>query len=264
MANILDKIIADKRQEVARRKAGTTLEQLREQIADLPRCRNFYKAVTKPNRRGLNVIAEIKKASPSRGILCEDLDPLAVAETYVRCNAAAISVLTDTPYFKGSLADLMTVKSRMPNIPVLRKDFILEPYQVFEARAAGADALLLIAAILDDAVLGELLRLSHKLGMRCLVEVHNEAELERALTSQAKIIGINNRNLDTMQVDINTTGRLRPLIPADRLVVGESGIKTRHDVRRMRDWGVDAVLVGETLVTAGEIAEKINELFDED
>jgi indole-3-glycerol phosphate synthase len=148
-------------------------------------------------------------------------------------------------------------------MPLLRKDFILKPYQVFESRASGADALLLITAILDDAGLKELLSLSHDLGMLCLVEVHNEAELKRALACPARIIGINNRNLKTMSVDLAVTRRLRPLIPPDRIVVSESGIKGPGDIRKMRGWGVDAILVGEALVTAGDVKARIKELLDQ-
>jgi indole-3-glycerol phosphate synthase len=256
----LDRIVADKRAEVAQRRARVPLAELEAMVRDRPAPLDLAVALA---GAGLSLIAEVKKASPSKGVLRADLDPVAVARTYARCGAAAISVLTDEPYFRGSLVDLEVVKAYLPAVPVLRKDFILEPYQVYEARASGADALLLIVAILDDTVFGELLDLSHELGMRCLVEVHNVTELERALTSRTRIIGINNRNLDTMEVDLETTGRLRPQVPAGRLVVSESGIRGRADVERLRSWGVDAVLVGEALVTADDIAARIKELFDE-
>lgn len=254
----LDRIVADKRKEVAQKQALRPLYQLREVINGRAAPLDMAAALS---GEGLSLIAEVKRASPSKGVLCANLDPVAVAQTYARRGAAAISVLTDGPYFQGSLADLMMVKSRLPEMPVLRKDFILEPYQVYEARAAGADAILLIVAILADDRLRELYSMSRELGMSCLVEVHSQAELERALAGKARLIGINNRDLDTMQVDINTTGRLRSLIPDDRIVVSESGIKERADIERMREWGVDAVLVGEALVTAGDIAARIKELF---
>ena len=209
----------------------------------------------------LRLIAEVKRASPSRGVLRPDLDPVKLAETYARCGAAAISVLTESRYFGGSGEDLEAIRRKLPRMPLLRKDFVLKPYQVFESRAWGADALLLVLAILDASELKELLSLSHALGMQCLLEVHNENELKRALACEVKIIGINNRNLDTMAVDLNVTRRLRPLIPSDRLVVSESGIKGRGDIKRLREWGVNAVLVGEALVTAGDVAAKIRELL---
>ncbi len=254
----LDRIVADKKKEVAQRQALKPLHELEAAIKDQLVPLDVAVAL---GSDGLSLIAEIKKASPSKGVLRAGLDPVVVARTYARCGAAAISVLTDGPYFQGSLADLVAVKRVLPEMPVLRKDFILEPYQLYEARAAGADAVLLIVAILEDARLRDLYDLSRELGMSCLVEVHSQAELERALAVRARLIGMNNRDLDTMQVDINVTGRLRPLVPADRLVVSESGIKERADIQRMREWGVDAVLIGETLVTAGDIAARIKELF---
>jgi indole-3-glycerol phosphate synthase len=170
-------------------------------------------------------------------------------------------VLTESRHFGGSGEDIEAIRRKLPDTPLLRKDFVLKPYQIFESRAWGADAVLLILTILDDSELKELLSLSHALGMQCLVEVHNENELKRALACDVKIIGINNRNLDTMAVDLNVTGRLRPLIPPDRLVVSESGIKGRGDIQKLREWGVNAVLVGEALITAGDVAAKIKELL---
>jgi indole-3-glycerol phosphate synthase len=210
---------------------------------------------------GVSLIAEVKRASPSRGDLNPDLDPVALAKLYVENGAAAISVLTEENYFKGSGQDLQAVKKTLPNVPVLRKDFILDPYQLYEARAWGVDATLLIVAILDDNVLRHLIALSHRLGMQCLVEVHNEDELERALKCDAKLIGVNNRNLQTLKVDINTTRKLRPLVPPGRIVVSESGLKGREDIEKLRAWGVDAVLIGEALVTASDIPAKIKELL---
>jgi len=209
----------------------------------------------------LRLIAEVKRASPSAGVLCPNLDPLKLASTYAQCGAAAISILTESRYFGGSLEDLEAIRHGLLTVPLLRKDFILKPYQIFESRAWGADAVLLIVAILDDTRLKELLSLSHDLGMQCLVEVHNEDELKRALVCKAEIIGINNRDLDTMTVDLDVTRRLRPLIPLDRLVVSESGIKGRDDIQKLKEWGVNAVLVGEALVTVKDVAAKIKELL---
>ena len=186
-----------------------------------------------------------------------------MAQTYAQNGAAAISVLTEERYFQGTLEELSTISEELQGgkIPLLRKDFIFDPYQIHESRAFGADALLLIIAILSSAQLTELLWLSHNLGMQCLVEVHNQAELESALLSGAHIIGINNRDLKTFTIDLATTKRLRPLVPPDRIVVSESGIENRGDVQMLREWGVDAILVGEALVAAGDVARKMKELL---
>ncbi|MCK5584692.1 indole-3-glycerol phosphate synthase TrpC, partial [Candidatus Bipolaricaulota bacterium] len=205
---------------------------------------------------------ELKKASPSRGVLKHDFDPVSLASLYATHGASAISVLTEPHYFGGSLAILQQVVHALGDNrpPVLRKDFIVDPYQVFEARACGADCLLLIAALLDKSLLVEFLKLSHELGMRCLVEVHDEAELDRALESGAQIIGINNRDLRTFNVNLATFETLRPRIPDGHIVVSESGIRGREDVERLRAVGVDAVLVGEALMIAPDVAAKLGEL----
>ena len=254
----LDKIITEKLSELKQRQKIVPLSELEAANGERPLPLDLAAAI-----RGdkLRLIAEIKRASPSKGVLCAKLDPLKLAETYTQCGAAAISILTESRHFQGSGEDLEVIRHRFPNTPLLRKDFILKPYQIFESRAWGADALLLIAAILDDAELKELLSLSHDLGMQCLVEVHNENELKRALAYDAKIIGINNRDLDTMAVDINVTKKLCPLIPPGLIVVSESGIKRREDIEKLREWGVNAVLIGEALVTADDVAAKIKELF---
>jgi indole-3-glycerol phosphate synthase len=184
-----------------------------------------------------------------------------LARTYAGNGAAAVSVLTEEKYFGGSPEQLAEVKAALESVPVLQKDFIFEPYQIYESRACGADALLLITAMLSAAQLEELLSLSRALGMRCPVEIHDEEELERALGCGAEILGVNNRDLRTFNVDLETTVRLRPLIPPDRIVVSESGIRSRDDMERLRAWGVDAVLVGETLVTAPDVAAKMRELL---
>lgn len=254
--SLLDKIVAEKKQEVAQKKRSLPISALKERLAP-PKTPGFARALSGV---GLKLIAEVKKASPSRGVLCTDFDPVALAETYARCGAAAISVLTEVNHFQGSLESLKAIRERV-NIPLLRKDFIFDPYQVYESAAFGADALLLIAAILSLQQLEELLALGHSLGLGCLVEVHNEDEVAKALLVGAEIIGINNRDLNTFQVDIKTTRRLRPLIPGGKIVVSESGIKDRNDMKKMKDWGVNAVLVGEALVTAGNIPARVRELL---
>ena len=206
------------------------------------------------------LIAEVKRASPSRGILCPDFNPVELAKSYAQGGATAISVLTEANYFEGSLDHLAAVREEV-SLPLLRKDFIFDPYQIYESRAYGADALLLIVAILSQEQFEELLWLSRSLGLSCLVEVHSEDEVERALLSQAKIIGINNRDLNTFTVDIKTTRRLRPLIPPERMVVSESGIGSRGDIEKLKGWGVNAVLVGEALVTASDVPAKVRELI---
>jgi indole-3-glycerol phosphate synthase len=254
----LDKIVAEKLDELEQRQKIVPLSELRAVIMERPLPLDLAAALRGDS---LRLIAEIKRASPSAGVLCLELDPVKLAGTYAQCGAAAISVLTESRYFGGSREDLEVIRHRFPNIPLLRKDFILKPYQIFESRAWGADALLLIAAILDDTELKELLFLSHDLGMQCLVEVHSENELKRALACDAQIIGINNRDLDTLAVDINITWQLRPLVPPGRIVVSESGIKGRGEVQKLREWGVDAVLIGEALVTAEDVETKIKELL---
>jgi indole-3-glycerol phosphate synthase len=213
---------------------------------------------------GIRLIAEVKKASPSRGVIRPDFDPTELAKIYASNGASAISVLTEARYFQGSLEHLRDIRNILRNkgLPLLRKDFICDPYQIYESRAYGADSLLLIIAILKLEELQELLGISHELNMSCLVEVHNEAEVEIALKSGARIIGINNRNLATFTVDLTTTERLRPLIPPDRIVVSESGIKERSDIERLRQLGIDAFLVGESLMSAPNIAAKMKELLE--
>ena len=254
----LDDIVAEKLSELKQRRETIPLSTLEAVIKEKPSPLDFAAALRGDSIR---LIAEVKKASPSKGVLSANLDPEKLADTYARCGAAAISVLTESQYFQGRLEDLEAVRHKLPDMPLLRKDFILKPYQVFESRASGADALLLIVTILNDTGLEELLSLSYALGMQCLVEVHNEDELERALACDSKVIGINNRNLKTMTVDINVTRKLRPLIPSGRIVVSESGIKKRSDIQRLKEWRVDAVLIGEALVTADDVTAKIKELF---
>ncbi|NHZ72636.1 MAG: indole-3-glycerol phosphate synthase TrpC [Aquificales bacterium] len=243
---ILDEIMTFHRENLPKIKRKVSLENVRAFAQIAPPPLDFYAALNAP---GVSLIAECKKASPSKGLMVPDYDPVKLARTYVEAGACAISVLTDGRHFQGSLADLRDVVEAVGDkVPVLRKDFMFDPYQIYEARAAGADAILLIAAVLSDRDVGELLKLTHKLGMNALVEVHTEAELERMLAMEPRIIGVNNRNLQTFEVDFENTARLRKMIPEDVVVVGESGLKTAVDIQQMRSIGVDAILVGETLV----------------
>lgn len=269
---MLDEIMRHKREEVPKRAAMMPLASLRALAETAPAPLDFAAALRQP---GVSLIAEVKKASPSRGLLCRDFDPATLASVYASGGAAAISVLTDARFFQGQLEYLTTVKetvtterekrerkevggahttnlsvSQSTIPPILRKDFIYDPYQVVEARVAGADALLLIVAVLGDNELKRLLEETRRYGMEALVEVHDEAEVERALKAGARVIGVNNRDLRTFNVDIAATARLRPLVPADCVLVSESGIHTPADVHRLKDLGVDAMLVGESLVTA--------------
>lgn len=254
---MLDKIIAQKRKEVEQRKRDIPLSHLEECIAHLKPPLDLAQALKGDSMR---LIAEVKKASPSRGVLCPNFNPVELARSYAQGGAAAISVLTEQDYFQGSIDHLLAIRREI-QLPLLRKDFIFDPYQIYESRAYGADALLLIVAILSQEQLGELLSLSHSLGLKCLVEVHNQDEVERALQSQAEIIGINNRDLNSFTVDLDTTRRLRPLIPPEKIVVSESGINRRQDVVKLKGWGVNAVLVGEALVTADDVITKMKELI---
>ena len=256
---MLDKIIAQKREEVEQRKKVATITYLQQRIARQKPALDLAPALKGDHIR---LIAEVKQASPSRGTLSLNFNPIELARTYAEGGAAAISVLTEANYFMGSIEHLAAIKE-VVGIPLLRKDFIFDLYQIYESRAYGADALLLITSILSQEQLKELVSLSHSLGLRCLVEVHNEGEVKRAVLSEAEIIGINNRDLNTFTVDITTTRRLRPLIPQERIVVSESGIKSKRDIEKLRKWGVDAVLVGETLVTAGDVPAKMKGLIGE-
>ncbi len=260
--SVLTRILAHKQTEVTRQQRKIPLEALRQRVEAAPPVRDFAAALQQPESVAL--IAEVKKASPSRGVLLENFDHLALAHTYMDNGAAALSVLTDGRFFQGSLKFLEGIRAmQMQDVPLLRKDFLLDAYQVYEARAYGADAVLLIVAALDSRSLHSLLTLTHSLGMAALVEVHTEAELGCALDAGARIVGVNNRNLHTFQTTLETTERLAALLPTDDsrpLLVSESGIHTAADVARLRACGVDAVLVGEALVTASDIAARVREL----
>ena len=264
---ILEQIIADKKIEVERRRKEQPLEELKEQLALLGKCHNFYKAVTKANSRGINVIAEIKKASPSAGVICRDFAPVTIAKAYERCGADAISVLTDEKYFQGKLEYIDHVKHAV-DLPILRKDFIIDIWQVYESRVAGADAILLIAEALKPAELIDMMIAAAELTLTVLLEVHDADSLlaVRSVIGFPRkgysVLGINNRDLATMKVDLNTTSRLAGLLDKEVELVAESGIKTRQDVEKLKAAGVSAVLIGQTLCESGDIAAKFKELFD--
>jgi indole-3-glycerol phosphate synthase len=266
VSNFLDKILADKKAEVGYRRGLTPLEELKKQIGDMPKCRNFYKAVTQRGNRGINVIAEVKKASPSAGVIRRDFDPAAIARIYQKCGVDAISVLTDEKYFQGRLEYIQQVPSAV-DVPVLRKDFIVDPWQIYESRAAGADAILLIAEALKPGELMDMMILAAELTLTVLLEVHN-ADTLLAVRSMIgfpqkgySVLGINNRNLETMQVDLNTTSRLAELLDDTNELVAESGIKTKADVEKLKSIGVRAVLIGQTLCESPDIENKFRELF---
>jgi indole-3-glycerol phosphate synthase len=241
---ILDEILAETRRRLSSAEHQVPLDKLEEQIVHAPPVRDFCAALGKP---GLACVAEFKRRSPSKGWINRDADSAVVSSAYQAAGAAAISVLTDGPFFGGSLDDLRRVRA-VVDIPVLRKDFIVDRYQVAEARAAGADALLLIVSALRQEDLVELLAEVRRLGMEALVETHDRHEVERALVAEARVIGVNHRDLRTLDMDMTLASSMRPLVPSDRLLVAESGIRTADDVCKMQEAGIDAVLVGESLM----------------
>jgi len=256
---ILDRIVAHKRKELVHRKEAVPFFVLKEQVHRTQTTRRFQQAISGSSEIAL--IAEVKKASPSAGLIRKDFAPADIATIYEASGAAAVSVVTEAAFFGGSLASLKQVKEAI-RIPVLCKDFVIDPYQIYEARVSGADAVLLIAAILVDNELKGFLALCRELGLAALVEVHTEAERDRAIEAGARIIGINNRDLKTFSVDLSATERLSAAIPEGILCVSESGIETADDIRRLREVGVDAVLVGTALMKAEDIGAKIKELFN--
>lgn len=262
MADILDRIVARKRAELAERSRQTPLAELERRARAVAGARPFLSALRARIRQGKPaVIAEIKRASPSKGVLRADFRPADIAKSYERGGATCLSVLTDVDFFQGADAHLQQARAACA-LPVLRKDFTIDPYQVYEARALGADAILLIVAILDDARLSELARLARAFGLDALVEVHSPEELERALRVDSRLIGINNRNLHTFETRLDTTSKLLPMIPQDYVVVTESGILARDDVALMRANGVHAFLVGEAFMRAPDPGARLVELFD--
>ena len=255
---ILDDIVANTRAEVTQRRRRVPLAEMRTRAESALPTLDFAGAL---RREHIALIAEVKRASPSRGTLRADLDPEQLAHVYAGSGAAAISVLTDKRFFHGSLADLETVRAAT-DTPVLRKDFTVDEYQIYEARAHGADAILLIVRIVDDAQLRDYHSLACSLGLGALVEVHDEAELDRALAVDAPIVGINNRNLADFSVSLATTERLAPRVTPGKIIVAESGVHTRADVERVAKAGGHAVLVGEALMRAGDVAAKLEELVN--
>jgi len=276
MHGVLDRIVETKRREVEQRRAARPIEELRSAARDVPRPRNFFQAVTKPpgdpeHRTGklVNVIAEVKRASPSAGVIHKgaDFDPVAIASAYHAAGADAISCLTDEPYFQGRLEYVAQIKQAVP-LPVLRKDFILDPWQVYESRVAGADAVLLIAECLPTNELIDLQILATELNLTTLIEVHSIENLMRVRDQvigfphkSYSLLGVNNRNLDTFKVDLNTTLRMTELVADRGVLVSESGIATREHVVRLAAAEVRAVLVGETLMRSGDVAATMRELF---
>ena len=265
--SILDQILDTKRREVALAKSQTPVQELKARIAGMPRPRNFFQAITKPGKKGVKLIAEVKKASPSAGVIRADFDPVAIARAYADAGADALSVLTDGPYFQGKLDDLRAVRAAV-NLPVLRKDFIIDAHQVYESRATGADAVLLIAECLETSHLIDLQILATELNMTCLIEVHDVDNLMRVRDQvigfphrSYSLLGINNRDLRTFGTDLGTTLRMCELVADRRVLVSESGIKTAQDIRKLADAGVAAVLIGEELMRSGDIKAKIAEMF---
>ncbi|HEU5293236.1 MAG TPA: indole-3-glycerol phosphate synthase TrpC [Burkholderiaceae bacterium] len=261
MTDILQRIVAVKREEIAAAKAARGLDALREAARQRRDVRDFEPALRRRlAQRQAAVIAEIKKASPSKGVLREQFEPADIAASYARHGAACLSVLTDRQFFQGSVGYLGDARAAC-DLPVLRKDFIVDEYQVHESRAIGADCILLIVACLDDAQLAEFEACAHELGMAVLVEVHDEGELERALRLKTPLVGINNRNLRTFEVSLQTTLGLQPRLPADRVLITESGILAAADVQRLRDAGIHAFLVGEAFMRADDPGQALASLF---
>ncbi|MFW2421558.1 MAG: indole-3-glycerol phosphate synthase TrpC [Porticoccaceae bacterium] len=259
---VLRKILARKHQEVAERRALVDEQELRRRAAQADPARGFVGSMRSSLEQGrAAVIAEVKKASPSKGVIREDFDPVAIAQSYQRGGASCLSVLTDIDFFQGS-DDYLQRARAATSLPVIRKDFIVDSYQVIEARALGADAVLLIVAALSDAQLAEFHALAVELGMDVLIEVHGEQELDRALRIDNPLLGINNRNLHTFETSLDNTYQLLAKIPADRIVVTESGIHTSDDVAAMRGHDVNAFLVGEALMRHAEPGQRLVELFN--
>lgn len=266
MSNVLDTIVKIKIAEVAERKRQHPLEEIQSRAAQTPRPRNFYAAIAAPPPRGIHLIAEVKKASPSAGIIRTDFDPVAIARTYHQSGASAISCLTDETFFQGRIEYISQIKEAVP-LPVLRKDFIVDEYQVYESRAAGADAILLIADILKPQQILDWMILAGQINLTVLLEVHDADTLMRMRSvvgfphKRYSLLGINNRDLKSQTIDLGTTSRLAGLVEEGTLIVSESGIRTRHDVLRLQQAGVKALLIGETLMRSSDIAAKIDELF---
>lgn len=260
MENLLAQIINNKKNELKEDRLKIPLNDIKARLRDIELPRNFMASISKPKENSINLIAEIKKRSPLKGLLVEDLKVTTLAKRYEEAGAAAISVITEKRFFEGN-PEYINIAKGAAKIPVLRKDFLIDEYHIYESRFLGADALLLIVAILDSTALSDFLALTSELGMSSLVEVHSERELEKALKADAGIIGINNRNLRSFKVDINTTFKIIKEIPAGKIIVSESGIYSRDDVNRLTAAGVQAALVGEAILTSGNVTKKIKELI---
>lgn len=257
---ILDQILQSKDAEIAADKIRQPLAELKQQVVDADQVRGFANHLRQSSESGTAIIAEVKKGSPSKGVIREDFDPVVIACSYERAGASCLSVLTDHDYFYGSLEYLGLIRNRV-DLPLLRKDFIVDPYQVYQARVAGADAILLIAAALGDEKLLELAELANELGLDTLLEVHNGAELERALQLPVDLIGINNRNLQTFVTDLSVTESLAGKIPRRQIAVAESGIHSRTDIERLQKSGAGAFLIGESLMRETDIEAKLRSLL---
>ncbi len=256
--NVLEKIVQRKREEIEQAKSRRSLAELQTALPDAPPVRDFVAALRQPGV--VSLIAEVKKASPSAGLIRADFDPVGIAEIYADHGAACISVLTDESFFQGHLDFLRDIRKAV-SVPVLRKDFLLDPYQVVEARAAGADAVLLIAECLDDATLAKLYETTRELGMSALIELYEPENLDRVLRLNPDLVGVNNRDLKTFVTDLNHCLRLREQVPTETVFVGESGIRTREDVLRLQAAGVNAMLVGETLMRPDDIGAEVDKLL---
>jgi indole-3-glycerol phosphate synthase len=262
--DILKKIVAHKQQEVATAKSAVSVSELKARICDPEEVtRGFERHLREAADSGWTaIIAEVKKGSPSRGIIRADFDPLEIAEIYQNNGATCLSVLTDEQFFLGHLRYLALIRETV-SLPLLRKDFICDSYQIFEARAAGADAILLIAAMLDLNQLREFQTIAKEINLDVLLEVHDEVEMEKALKTDCTLIGVNNRNLRTFVTDLDTTGRLARMMPADRLLVAESGINSRADIVRLQANGAGAFLIGESMMREDDIGAKLQELLND-
>lgn len=258
MTNVLERIVEKKREEVAARKQACPLETLRDKVQWLPATRGFAERLSAPGP--IKLIAEFKRRSPSKGIIREGATPSEIGKIYEANGATCMSVLTDAPFFGGTLDDLREARAAV-KLPIIRKDFILDPYQLYEARLAGADAVLLIAECLDDATMALLLAGAEELGLSALVELYDPENADRVVASGAKLIGVNNRDLRSFEVDLRHTLRMRERIPVDRVLVGESGIRSRADVELLAEGGVDAILVGETLMASDDVGAVVRTLL---
>jgi len=254
---ILDKIVDYKIKKVEEEKKITSFDEILSKLGQGSEKRDFEKAMA--HKKEINIIAEVKKASPSKGIIKEDFDPIYIAKQYEKNNVSAISVLTEDKFFQGNNKYLLEIK-KVTSVPILRKDFIIDSYQIYQSKLLGADAILLIAAILSKDKLIKFEKIARDIGLHCLVEVHDETELDMVLNTETKIIGINNRDLKTFKTDIKTTEKLMKLIPKDKIIISESGINTRSDIKFLEGLGVNGTLIGESLMKSKHINEKLDEL----